>query len=134
MQSPSNPADVATLLNYGRDPEQVDQEIKMDLLCGLTQRRRSMFYLRGYGCQPLENSPSGVQFFIATRHAIASWIAQRNLETGDGSGSTVDRRAVTSQDLITISANGENVDVTVLVIPTHDVSSRIPVQVPMGGR
>lgn len=135
MVSP-DPRDVATLLNYGRDtsPDAVRAEIQSDLYCGVTQRQRSLYYDRSYGCQPLENYPSGIQFMIGTRYTIASWVARRNRRTGDGSGSTVDRRAITSQELITIVGDDRgNVQVQVLAIPLFDLKQRVAVAVPMGG-
>ena len=138
--SPSDPRDIATLLNMGRDPNQVDAEIQMDVFSGVLQRQRTMFYNRGFGVAPMENYPSGAQFVIGTRHSIASWVARRNKEVGDGSGSTIDRRAITSQALITVvsrdSGNAQlgAVDVQILVIPMHDLKKRVPVTVPMGGQ
>lgn len=137
----SDPRYVATLLNYGRDPTQLDAEIQMDIYCGVLQRPRTMFYARSYGCAPMENAPSGIQFMLGARYAVASWIARRNRETGDGSGSTVDRRAITSQALITMVATGPAgnqqegaVELQVIIIPMHSIKKPFPVQVPMGGK
>jgi len=122
------------LLNYGRDPDAVSAEIQMDIYTGIIQRQRTMYYNRAFGCQPLENYPSGVQFMIGTRFSIASWIAKRNRQTGDGSGSTVDRRAITSQNLITVVGDDKgSIQVQVIVIPMYSAKLRLPVAVPMGG-
>jgi len=130
-----DPRDVATLLNMGRDPTQVDAEIQCSLYTGLLQRKRSVFYARGYGCNPMEKYPSGIQFVIGVAYQIASWVAARNKTTGDGSGSTVDRRAITSQALITVTGDGKgNADVSVIAIPMRDVKQRINLTVPMGGQ
>lgn len=135
-----DPLDIATLLNYGRDPNAVEDEIRMDVYAGILQRQRTMFYNRGFGVLPYENYPSGVHFSIGTRHSIASWIARRNREVGDGSGTTIDRRAITSQALITVNARGSGnaqlgvVDVQVIVIPMRSLRKRLAVTVPMGGQ
>src|SRR5690242_14627083 len=131
-----DPRDVATLLNLGRsvDPDTVSAEIQMDVLCGVSQRQRTMYYDRSFGCQPLEGVPSGIQFMIGIRHTIASWVARRLREVGDGSGSTVDRRALTSQNLITVVGDDKgNVNVQVIVIPLFSLQQRIGVSVPWGG-
>ena len=110
MSSP-DPRDVATMLNMGRDPTAVDQEIQSNIFCGVLQRRRSMFYARSYGCAPMEGAPTGIQFLIDVRYRIARWVAERNAQVGDGSGGTVDRRAITSQNLVTVSGMNQGVNV-----------------------
>lgn len=129
-----DPRDIATFLTYGSDAADVDDEIRMDLFCGVSQRRRSMSYNRSFGCYPAENYPSGLSFAVGTRHEIASWIARRNSQVGDGTGGTVDRRCITSQNRITVVDDGRGaIQVDVSVIALHSPAAESTVTVPLGG-
>lgn len=114
---------------------QLDQrkEIEADLLCGLAQGRRTMFYHRSYGAgiPEFENSPVGLALNVSLRYEAAAWVARRNLEVSDGTGGYRDRRAVTSQPAIEISGSGGQVDVQVPYVPAFDVGSvgRVSVRV-----
>jgi len=128
--------DISTLLNYGRivTDDAVNQEIAMDVQVGIIQQKRSMYYDRSYGCAISENSPAGLGFIVNTRHSVATFIAERNLTTGDGTGATVDRRAITSQNLIQLLQDRiGNTQISVMVIPMRQQLETMRLNVPIGG-
>lgn len=100
--------DIDYLFYYGQVDE--DDEVQKDILMGLEQSRRTMFYHRsfGSGIKEYENTPDGLAFTIGVKYGIASWIAARNQEVSDGSNGTRDRRVATSQSVILVEGgNGE---------------------------
>jgi len=124
--------DIDYFFYYGK----VDQrdEIEADLLQGLTQAKRSMFYYRGFGAgvPGYENYPQGLSLQISLKFDVASWIARRNLEVSDGTNGKRDRRAVTSQNAIAIIQGENGVDINVLYIPYFDYEKPAMVTVPVG--
>jgi len=95
-------------------------EIDSDLVQGLMQPKRSMFYHREYGVGvgSYENFPESLTMQVELRFAVVEWIARRNQEVGDGTNGTRDRRAAASQTTISVEspAKGE-VEVRLQYIP-----------------
>lgn len=110
-------------------------EIEADLIQGLCQDRRSMFYHRSFGAgiPEYENSPIGLALDVSLRYEAASWVARRNREVSDGSGGTRDRRAITSQSVITIDSGNGGLDVTVPYIPYFDWKNPSSITIKIGG-
>lgn len=111
------------------------REIEADLLTGIIQDKRSMFYTRSYGAGigEYENAPQGLALEVGMKYDIASWMARRNSEVSTGANGTRDRRAVTSQGAIRIGQGPDGVDVQVLYVPFFDYEKPGIVTVPMNG-
>ncbi len=94
-------------------------EIESELIRGILQPKRSMFYNRdeGAGIEDYENRPSGITFDIGLRYDIASWVSKNNARVTDGSGGYPDRRVAVSQNTIRIDRNKGQSDVSVYYIP-----------------
>src|SRR4030042_340457 len=106
---------------YGQSP--LDEEIRHDVILGIQQPRRSLFYNRteGAGIPQIENHPNTLLLQIKIKSAIVSWIGRRNQEGSDGSQGTPNRMIAASQSTITVPQRrrGE-VDVSVLYIALAD--------------
>lgn len=115
---------------------EVDQrsEMEADLVQGLVQPPRSMFYYRSYGAgvPGYENAPVSLSTEVALKYSVASWVARRNLEVSDGSGGTRDRRAITSQSAVSVRSDGDSVTVEVLYVPYFDWKSPSTISLPVG--
>lgn len=99
------------------------EEIEFELIQGLWQPKRSMYYNRreGAGVQESENLPNGLSMLIDLRFNIVNWIAYRNTQVSDGTDDLPDRRVAVSQAFIDINQDKKgNADVNVLYIPFFD--------------
>lgn len=114
---------------------QVDarKEIEADLVQGVMQAKRSLFYDRqfGAGVPGYENTAGGLSLEVNMKYDITAWIAKRNREVSTGSNGTRDRRVVTSQSAIKIDQRRGEADVQVLYIPYFDYENPGIVQVPL---
>ena len=124
-------------LYYGEGINTIAEETVHDLVVGLLQPKRSMFYNRSDGAGvPSYRNKSGFQMQIGVRFDIVSWISRRNFLVSAGEQGFPDRRAYASQDTVTVDipdrGSGEaNVSVN------YVLSSGLQVQkttVPMGGK
>lgn len=109
-------------------------EIEHDIMQGLLQAKRSMFYFReeGAGVAEYENYPSGHFMQVSMRYDIANWIAQRNTRVSDGTDNLPDRRVATSQSIIAIENLQGEVDVQVLYIPFFSYEKPNIIQLAIG--
>lgn len=116
----------------GQNP--LDEEIKHDLILGLLQPRRSLFYDRnhGAGINEYENYPNSLILQINLRFNIASWISRRNGEVSAGEEDRPDRRVAVSQHTININGNQGNIDVAVNYISFADYNTPQTITVPAG--
>jgi hypothetical protein len=118
---------------YGVDEGRLFDEIENDVVEGLIQPKRSMFFNRqeGTGTVDRENAPNSLSFYIAARYEIIQWFAyrDRNLPPSD-----VDRRAAASQTSIEVEqkANSGEVDITVKYIPFSNFNRIKQVSLPLG--
>lgn len=112
-------SDFDLFLFYGSSD--IDLEIEHDVMKGVLQPKRSLFYFReeGAGAGEYENYPSGFFMQVSLRYDIANWIAQRNTRVSDGSNGYPDRRVATSQAVIKIENLKGEVDIQVLYIPFY---------------
>ena len=114
----------------------ISDEVNDDVLVGIVQSKRSMFYNRGYGAgvADYENTPMTFSTFVALRYEVAKWLATRNSVVTNGQNGYPDRRAVTSQDLVTVTQDSES-SLTILVqyILMADLTRKQSVSVPIGG-
>jgi hypothetical protein len=113
----------------------VDQrkEIEADLVQGIMQGKRSLFYDRSFGAgvPEYENTAGGLSLEVNMKYDISAWVARRNREVSDGTNGTRDRRVVTSQSAIKIDQRRGEADVQVLYIPFFDYEDPGIVQVPL---
>lgn len=113
----------------------VDQrkEIEAELLQGIIQDKRSLFYDRSFGAgiAEYENTPGGLTLEVGMKYDIASWVARRNQEVSDGTNGTRDLRAITSQGAIKITQRQGEADVQILYLPYFDYQKPGVVQTPL---
>ena len=94
-------------------------EVESELLRGILQPKRSMFYNReeGAGVKEYENRPSGITLDVGVRYDIANWVSQNNARVTDGSEGYPDRRIAVSQNTINVERKNGQVNIDVLYIP-----------------
>jgi hypothetical protein len=116
---------------YGQVDER--KEIESDLVQGVMQNKRSLFYDRSYGAgvPQYENTAGGLSLEVNMKYDITAWIAQRNREVSDGTKNTRDRRVVTSQSAIKINQRQGEADIQVLYIPYFDYNNPGIIKVPL---
>ena len=131
----SSLSDIGILLFWGQ--LDIDLEIESDLMRGLLQPKRSMFYNRddSAGVGDWENYPNSLFMSVNMKYNIADWASRRNTVVGDGTHNTLDRRVAISQSAIIIYQTGSDCDVTVIYIPFYDYNQvkTLSVQLPNGG-
>lgn len=120
---------------YGLD--EVDREIDSDLIVGLFQPKRSLFYdpKDGVGITEYENLPAGFYLEVSLKYDIISWISRRNQVVADGDTiGTHDRRVATSQAVIRVDSDVQKgeVNVTVNYVPFSTMKPAA-VTLPIGG-
>ncbi len=113
----------------------VEHATEHDIALGMIQPKRSLFYDRddSTGISEYENLPNGFYQAIMMRYDIASWIARRNREVGDGQNGTEDRRVATSQTEIQIDQKGGEQNVRVRFIPFASLQEPVTLTIPIGG-
>ena len=114
---------------------ELDVEIEHDIIAGLIQPKRSLYYNRqdGAGVHEYEGHPNTIALDVGLRYDIINWIARRNLTVGDGNSNTKDRRVLASQSAIKILREGQNIDIQVLYIPLFKADQPKIVGFPIGG-
>ena len=118
---------------YGEND--LDLETKSDILLGLIQKKRTMYYNRldGAGISNRENSPNALLLQVVGRYDIINWVSLRNTRVSDGSNGP-DRRVAVSQKSIKFTPDDKgNIDVAVLYIPLNNIQSTSKVALPIGG-
>jgi hypothetical protein len=132
MRAISEICDPDIFFYYGSNP--LELELDHDVMVGLLQPKRSMFYARsdGAGIPDYENKPSSFMLEIGMRYDIVNWIAYRNTVVGDGNDGTAERRVAACQFSIDV-VRGETgeVDVSVEYIPYADYSAARKVNAPL---
>jgi hypothetical protein len=124
--------DVDHFYFYGKIDE--SEELEADLFQGLIQDKRSLFYNRAYGAgvPSYENAPGGFYLQVSLPYDIVLWFAKRNQVVSDGSNGYRDRRAVTSQTVISIEQKVGQLDVNVPYVPYFNRERMQALQVPIG--
>ena len=125
-------SDIDMFFFYGLND--IDLEIEHDLLYGLLQPKRSLFYFRseGAGVEEYENFPSGYFMQVSLRYDMANWVAQRNTRVSDGTKGYPDRRIAVSQATIDIDTLKGNIDVQVLYIPYYNYEKPTVINLAIG--
>jgi hypothetical protein len=97
-------------------------ENEFDMRQGLKQPLRSLSYFRseGAGVQEAEGNPNALTLNILLRYNISKWVAYRNQYVTNGNLNTIDRRIAVSQNNISFSLRGGELDISVFYIPFAD--------------
>lgn len=119
MKEFSQLSDFDIFFFYGQSDLELENE--SDLIAGLLQPRRSLYYNRQDGCgiSEKENYPLSLSLQIGMRYDVANWVAFRNTQVTDGSANTVDRRIAVSQNSVSFrqDMNKGTIDLSVVYIP-----------------
>lgn len=132
MTSIDKLSDLDYFFFYGSN--ELDLEIEHDIMQGLLQPKRTLFYFRdeGAGVFEYENYPAGYFMQVSLRYDIANWVAQRNTRVSDGTDNYPDRRVATSQAVIKVENLQGQVDITVLYIPYFSYEKPTTIQLAIG--
>ena len=119
---------------YGEPESNLEQEIQSDIMAGVMQAKRSLFYnrLEGAGLTEKENHPNGLILSILTKYDIAQWGAYRNTQVSDGVDGKPDRRVAISQSSVEILKNEKGeLSVDISYIPFTDFKQTSTVSLPI---
>lgn len=126
-----------TFFYYGQNKNNLNAEIESDLIIGVMQSKRTLFYNREFGgaIPDHENYPTGIALTIGLRFDISMHIARENTRVTDGNSGFQDRRIAVSHNSISIKepeTNSGNLDVSILYIP---IVTQTPekINLPIGG-
>lgn len=125
--------DIDFLFFYGSI--NLEEETKHDILLGLLQQKRTMFYNRseGAGISSYENYPNGLSLHVGLRYDIVAWISKRNGEVSAGQGGYQDRRVAVSWNSIYVKSNNNGeIDINVQYIPFANYTGIKSVSIPAG--
>lgn len=125
--------DIDHFFFYGQTDQ--DTEIQGDLeLCILTPTR-TMFYFRSYGSDvgEFENKPLSEITKMLLRYNVVKAVANLNSTVTDGSNGFRDRRVLTSQNEVTVTANGQDVDIQLGYLPMFNTDRRGQLDLSLGG-
>jgi hypothetical protein len=114
-------ANIDNFFYYGNGD--LKDEIEYDLMVGLLQPKKKLFYFRseGAGVSEYENYPDGLMLQISLRYTITDWISRRNTIVSNGQNNLPDRRVAISQNIISIESQGKgSINVSVMYIPLFD--------------
>jgi hypothetical protein len=102
---------------YGELPE--DMELEHNLMSGLLQPERSLFYNRSdsVGVTSYENHPNNILLQVKLRYRVAEWINYYNTYTGDGTDGRKERRIAVSQFSIDFENLDDAINMEVFYIP-----------------
>jgi hypothetical protein len=119
---------------YGEPGSDVDMETQSDIVSGLMQEKRSLYFDRrnSAGVTEKENMPNSVSTAIFLRYDVTNWISYRNSQVGDGLNGTKERRVVCSQNTVLISKNNKGeINLNVYYIPFINISQPKNVVLPI---
>ena len=125
--------DIDHFFYYGQTEQKT--EIQGDVELCLFTPHRTMFYMRDYGSEisEFENKPISEISKMLLHYNIVKAIANLNSSTTTGDNGYRDRRVLTSQNEIQVSANGQNIDIQVGYLPMYDTNSRGQLDLSLGG-
>lgn len=116
---------------YGK----IEDETKSDVMCILTQHKRSLFYSRNLnsaGISDYENYPNSMIKQILIPYDIVIALSKRNQYVSNGRNGTKDRRIAISQANIRIEEKKFETKITVLYIPMADFKTTQSVSSSLG--
>jgi len=116
MEALSKLASSDIFFYYGKSD--IELETEADIVIGLSQPKKSMFYARSEGCGVSEygNFPNTLVMQVMARYDIAKWAAYRNENVSDGNENLPDRRVAISQNSVGFGKNRDELDVDVQYI------------------
>lgn len=123
-------------LFYGESPDSLELETQSDIMSGLMQSKRSLYYDRSDSCGVVEreNTPTSFVLSMLLKYDITLWIAYRNTQVTDGQNGNPDRRVASSQNSVSISNDNKgNLDISISYIPFADINQTRTVSVPLVG-
>ena len=136
MKDYSQLSDFDIFFYYAENGGDVDLEIQSDVLMGLTQPKKLLFYdnQEGAGVKEKENSPLSLIFQIGVSVNIVNWISKRNTEVTDGTNGTTDRRVAISQQSIQMQYDDKGqLQISATYIPFKDAknpnTSSLPISI-----
>lgn len=91
---------------------------KSEIMAGLMQPSRSLYYSRswGAGVDNYENRPVSINNLVQIRYNILRFFARRNVLVTNGDEDYPDRRAVTSQNVIDVQNDVRTGNITINVL------------------
>lgn len=119
---------------YGEKGSDPDMETQSDIVAGILQAKRSLFYDRkdSTGVPDKQNYPNSFILGFMTRYDIVNWNAWRNTQVSDGTNGNPDRRVVMSQTSIEITQSGQELDLNVKYIPFGNMRKVSSLTIPIG--
>jgi len=133
MRSIAELGDMDIFFYHGQND--LELEIEHDIISGLIQPKRSLFYNRadGAGIGEYEGHPNTIIMEVGLKYDMINWIARRNQIVGDGNSGTKDRRVVASQNSIKTIRTGDRIDIQLLYIPIYKIDQPVVTSIPIGG-
>lgn len=127
-------SDLDLFFFYGEPGSDILMETESDILAGVLQPKRSLFYNRrdSAGVTGRENMPNSLVLSIMTKYDITTWNAFRNQNVSDGENGTPDRRVAISQETVSIRQDGQEMDVLIEFIPFNNMKTKGKVTSPLG--
>jgi len=134
MRTIAQLTDMDVFFNYGEPGSDLSLESESDLVIGLFQPRRSLFYNRrwGAGIQEYENHPNQSGLDVTMRFLIASFVGIRNNRVSQGQNNLPDRRLAASQNSIRFVKNGTDRDVEINYFEFDKLGGLNVTSVPIG--
>lgn len=127
-------SDLDIFYYYGEEGSNLEMETQSDILAGLIQPKRTMFYNRqdSSGVPEKENFPNSFILEISMKYNIANWVSFRNTKVSDGANGTPERRVAVSQDSIAVNYNNKGeTNVNVQYIPFANINQKTQVTIPL---
>jgi hypothetical protein len=101
------------------------REIESDIHAIVNQNSRSLFYNRSNdsaGLDQYENTPNAIVQSVLIPYNIVSALSKRNINVGDGSNGSKDRRIAVSQNSVKIDNKENFIDVSIFYIALFDIA------------
>jgi hypothetical protein len=127
-------SDIDIFFFYGEPGSDLLIETESDILAGIMQPKRSLYYDRqdSSGIPEKENFPNSFVLSVMTKYDITKWNSYRNTQVSDGSNGTSDRRVAISQNSIDIKQDKTgNMDVAIQFIPFANIKQVQNITIPM---
>ena len=129
MNTLENMSDFDVFFYYGLG--ELSLENASDLMLGLLQEKRTLYYNRREGIANKENYPNALTLQVGMKFEIASYAAYRNTQVGDGTDGTKERRLGVSQDSIAFEVKNDNLDVKVFYIEYNNYNDVKNINLPV---
>ena len=126
-------SDFDVFFYYGESD--IELENQSDIMWGVMQPKRSMYYNRREGCGLPDrvNEPNTIQLTIVGRYDITQWVGYRNTYVTNGQNGNRDRRVAVSQQTIAFKQNDKGeVDIEILYIPFSTFKQPSILTIPVG--